>query len=59
MGSAFNGVDRVGEGVDALGVARVPLQRDLDLVFVTLGVECDDRRVYRGLGLVNGGNVVL
>ena len=59
MGSAFNGVNRVGEGVDALGVARVPLQRDLDLVLVALGVERDDRRVDRGLGLVDGGNVVL
>ena len=59
MGSAFNGVNRVSEGVDALGVARVPLQRNLDLVLVTLGVERDDRRVYRGLGLVDGGNVVL
>ena len=59
MGSAFNGVNRVGEGVDALGVARVPLQRDLDLVLVALGVERDDRRVDRGLRLVDGGNVVL
>ena len=59
MGSAFNGVNRVGEGVDALGVARVPLQRNLDLVLVALGVERDDRRVDRGLRLVDGGNVVL
>src|SRR5699024_11414116 len=44
VGTALEGVDRVREGVDGLLVAVVPLQRDLDLVVLALGLEADGRR---------------
>ena len=52
VGAALVGVDRVGEGVDALGVGRVPLHRDLDRHACSrvLGLEADDRLVDRVLG---------
>ncbi len=42
VGAALVGVDGVGEGVHRLGVAGVPLHRDLDLVAGALAVEVDD-----------------
>src|SRR5699024_3294205 len=59
VGTALEGVDRVREGVDGLLVAVVPLQRDLDLVVLALGLEADDRRVDRLLLAVDERDVVL
>ena len=52
MGAALDRVDVVGEGVHALGVALVPLERDLDLEAVARAVEIDDIGVNRRLRLV-------
>lgn len=47
VGAALVRVDRVREGVDALGVLRVPLHRDLDRehALLVLGLDVDDGRV--------------
>ena len=47
MGPAFVGVDVVREGVDRLGVAVVPLQRDLDVDAVLLAAHVDRLVVRR------------
>src|SRR6478752_5666271 len=63
VGAALVGVDRVGEGVDRLGVRRVPLHRDLEAHVALdglggLGVERDDRRVRDRLASVEVLDVV-
>ena len=50
--AAFVRVDVVREGVDDLGVAVVPLQRDLDVDAVLLAVHVDRLLVDRRLVLV-------
>ncbi len=50
VGAALDRVDRVGEGVDRLGVGRVPLHRDLGGDPVALRLEADHRLVDRVLG---------
>ena len=52
MAAAFDRVDVVGEGVDALGVALVPLQGDLDIDPVALPSQEDDLLVNRRLGTI-------
>ena len=41
MRAALDGVDVVGEGEDVLGVAVVPLQRDLDVDTVARALQVD------------------
>ena len=59
VGAALGGVDRVAERVDGLGVARVPLHRDLDLVAGALRLEPHRLAVDRVLGVVDVGDEVL
>ena len=56
--AALMGVDGVGEGVHRLGIAGVPLHRDLDLVAGALAVEVDDALLDRRLGAVDVLDVV-
>jgi hypothetical protein len=50
--TAFDGVDVVGEGVDVLRVAVVPLQRNLDLEVLAFTLEVDHLRMDRRLGAI-------
>ena len=63
VGAALVGVDGVGEGVHRLGVAGVPLHRDLEaqsgvVARAGLGLEVDDARVGRVLAPVEVLDVV-
>ena len=51
--TALVGVDGVGEGVDGLGVAGVPLHRDLNLVAFSLTGEAQNAVGNRLLGAVD------
>ena len=59
MGAALVGVDRVGEGVDALAVRLVPLHGDLDGDARALRAEADHRPVGRTLARVEVPDEVL
>ena len=52
MRATLDRVDVVGEGVDALGVAVVPLHGDLDIHAVSRALQVDHVGVDRRLGAV-------
>ena len=58
VGAALVGVDGVGEGMHRFVVGGVPLHRDLHLHRFALGLETDDRRVDRVLGVVEVLDVI-
>ena len=59
VGTTFMGIDGVGESVDGLLVALVPLQCDFNLVVLTFDVETNDGGVNGRLVAVEELNVVL
>ena len=59
MGTTFDGVDGVGEGVDGFAVATVPLHSDLNFVSIVLRLEPENAGVDGSLGFVEGLDVVL